>query len=63
MTKLKILLAKLQGKKTYIVAFVTAALNLAVAFNLISPDHLAEINTVLGALGFAALRAGVGKAI
>jgi heme/copper-type cytochrome/quinol oxidase subunit 4 len=51
----------LDGRKTYITAFVLAALNLAVAFNLITPDHLAQINTVLGAFGLAALRAGVSK--
>lgn len=58
---MKNLVYKLQGKKTYITAFVLAALNLAVAFGWISPAHLAQINTVLAALGLAALRAGVEK--
>lgn len=49
----------LDGKRTYITALVLAALNVAVAFNWISPAHLAAINTVLGALGLAALRASV----
>lgn len=60
---MKNLVILLQGKKTYIVAIVTAVLNLAVAFNWISPDHLAQINIVFGALGLAALRAGVEKVI
>ena len=51
----------LQGKKTYIVAVVLAVLNLAVAFNWVSPDHLAQINTVLAALGLSALRGAVAK--
>lgn len=51
----------LEGKKTYIVAFVLAALNLAVAFDLISPANLEQINLVLVALGFGAIRAGVNK--
>ena len=51
----------LEGKKTYIVSFVLAALNLAVAFGWVSPAHLAQINTVLVALGLSALRAGVSK--
>lgn len=52
----------LSGKKTYLVALLIAALNLAVALNWISPDHLAQINWVLSALGLGALRAGVAKA-
>lgn len=51
----------LSGKKTYIVAFVIAALNVAVALGWITPDHLAQINAVLVALGLGALRAGVAK--
>lgn len=53
------LLKLLEGKKTYIVAAVMAVLNLLVAFNAISPEHLTQINTLLGALGLAALRAAV----
>lgn len=52
----------LVGRKTYLVAFVIAALNLAVAFNCISPDHLAQINMVLGALGLGAVRASISRA-
>ena len=51
----------LDGKKTYIVAIVVALLNLAVAFNWISPAHLSQINLILAALGLGALRAGVSK--
>lgn len=53
----------LAGKKTYITAFVLAALNLAVAFGWISPAHLDQINFVLTALGLSALRAGVQKSV
>lgn len=52
-------LTALEGKKTYLTALVLAVLNVAVAFNWISPAHLAAINTVLGALGLVALRASV----
>lgn len=51
----------LSGKKTYIVAVVMAALNLAVAMNWVSPAHLVQINVILVALGLGALRAGVAK--
>lgn len=51
----------LYGRKTYIVAFLMAALNLAVAFGWVSPEHLTQINVVLVALGLGALRAGVNK--
>ena len=51
----------LECKKTYIVAIVTAVLNLAVAMNWISVDHLDQINFMLVALGGAALRAGISK--
>ena len=49
----------LKGYKTYIIAIVIGLLNFAVAMGWITPDHLAAINTVLGALGLAALRAAV----
>lgn len=52
-------LTALAGKRTYIVAVVMAVLNLAVAFGWISPDHLSQINVVLGALGLGALRAAI----
>jgi len=55
------MLAKLQGKKTYIVAVVAALLNLGVAFNVITVDQLTAINSVLAAVGLATLRAGVAK--
>lgn len=55
------LLQKINGKKTYIVAVVIAVLNLAVAFDVISPANLEQINLVLVALGFGALRSGINK--
>lgn len=55
------ILTVLVGKKTYIVAVIIAVLNLAVAFGWISPDNLEQINLILVALGFGALRAGVSK--
>lgn len=51
----------LKGKKTYIVAIVIAVLNLAVALGYINPDHLTQINLVLGALGLGAIRDAIGK--
>ena len=51
----------LQGKKTYIVAFVLAVLNFAVAVNWITVDQLNQINAILVGLGLVALRAGVNK--
>lgn len=45
------------GNRTYIVATVMALLNIAVALGYISPAHLDQINLVLVALGFGALRA------
>lgn len=51
----------LDGKKTYIVAAVLGLLNAAVYLNWITVDQLAQINTVLVALGIGALRAGVNK--
>lgn len=51
----------LEGKKTFIIAAVIAVLNIAVSFNLISPSHLVAINTVLGALGLAAIRSSINK--
>jgi len=52
------ILTKLAGYKTYIVAFIGAALALVQAIDpaLVLPDW---INTVLGFLGLAALRASV----
>lgn len=51
----------LEGRKTYIVAFVMTLLNLAVALNWISVDHLNQINVILTALGLGALRSAVAK--
>ena len=51
----------LEGRKTYIIATTTAVLNIAVAFNMINPAHLAQINAVLVALGGMAIRAGINK--
>lgn len=61
MNKLYQLAYFLEGKKTHIVAAAMALLNVAVALGYVSPDHLAQINTVLVALGLSALRAGVKK--
>lgn len=55
------LVSSLSGYKTYLVALAIAVLNLAVAFGWISPDHLTQINVVLGALGLGAVRAGISK--
>jgi hypothetical protein len=55
------LINALRGKKTYIVAVVIAVLNLAVAFGWITPDNLEQINLILVALGFGAIRAGISK--
>ncbi len=49
----------LVGYKTYIVATLLVLLNLAVAFGWVTPEHMSQINTILGALGLAALRSGV----
>ncbi len=62
MNKLTQLLDFLSGKKTYIVAFVMATLNLLVALGLISVDSLEQINVFLGSLGLATVRAGIKKA-
>jgi hypothetical protein len=49
----------LEGYRTYIIAIITAVLNLAVAAGWISVDNLNAINIVLVALGGAALRSGI----
>ena len=51
----------LDGKKTYIVVIVAIAFNTAVQLGYLQPDHIEYVNIVLGALGLAALRAGVNK--
>lgn len=55
------LLQTIDGKKTYIVAVLIAVLNLLVAFGVVSPANLEQINLVLVALGFGALRSGINK--
>lgn len=51
----------LKGKKTYIVAVIIAVVNLAVAFGYVSPEHLTQINIVLGVLGLGAIRDAIGN--
>ena len=48
----------LEGKRTYLVAFVAAAVGLAQAFGVEIPEWLGYI---LGALGISTLRAGIAK--
>lgn len=55
------LINKLSGKKTYIIAVVIAVLNLLVAFEVVSVQQLEQINLILVALGFGAIRAGISK--
>lgn len=50
------------GYKTYLVAIVGAVLNLLVALNVINVDQLAQVNSILVALGAVALRSAVKKA-
>jgi hypothetical protein len=61
MNKLTNLYQSIDGKKTYIVAVAIAVLNLAVAFGWVSPANLEQINYVLVALGFGAVRSGINK--
>ena len=61
MNKLLSIWNALNGKKTYIVAVVTAVLNLCVAFGWISVDNLTQVNMILVALGFGAIRSGINK--
>ena len=55
------LLQSLQGYRTYIIAVVIAVLNLLVATGVVSPDHLTQINFILGALGLGTLRSAVNR--
>jgi hypothetical protein len=57
-------MAWLSGKKTYIVAIIAGVLNAVQALrpDLLTPATMGVINSVLAALGLAALRAGVEKA-
>jgi branched-subunit amino acid transport protein len=52
------MLAMLEGKKTYIIAFLGAALTLVMEFGIEIPPVVLQ---VLGFLGLGALRAGVTK--
>ena len=52
------MLENLSGKKTYIVAFIGAAVALAQAFGVEIPPVVMQ---VLGFLGVATLRAGIAK--
>ena len=61
MQKLIDLFKLLDGKKTYIVAFALAAINLAAAFGLLSAETIETINFVLVALGLGTLRLSVAK--
>jgi hypothetical protein len=57
------MLTWLEGKKTYITAILLAVFNLGVALNWWTVDNqiIYAIDTILGTLGFAFLRAGVTK--
>ncbi len=48
----------LDGKKTYIVAFITAGLAVAQVFGIVVPEY---IYTLLGAAGLGSLRVAVTK--
>lgn len=58
---LRSLINALDGRKTYILAIITAVLNFAVAMNWLTPEHMTQINTLLGSLIAMALRAGIAK--
>jgi len=51
----------LKGKKTYLVVAVGVLVNGAFAMGLIPVEYLGVVNTVLGFLGLATIRAGVAK--
>lgn len=60
---MKRIIALFEGKKSYIVSFVIAAYNLAVAFGWISPSTMQWLGTngvMAGGLG-AAIRAAISK--
>jgi len=59
--KLKLLVATLEGRKTYIIATVTTILNVVLAVNptLLTSSELIKINAILIALGAATLHAAV----
>lgn len=51
----------LKGKKTYIIVIVGVLVNGVYAMGYISAEMLPIVNTILGFLGLAAVRAGVSK--
>lgn len=51
----------LSGKKTYIVALIAVVLNFAVYMQWITVDQLQTVNTILAALGLAAVRSAIQK--
>lgn len=53
------MLEALSGRKSYIIAFIGAALAMAEAFGVSIPP---AVYTVLGFLGIGTLRAGIAKA-
>ena len=53
-----IMLAKLQGKKTYIVAALAAAGAVAQALGYVIPEY---VFILLGAAGFGAVRSAIGR--
>lgn len=63
MSTIRNIIWALQGKKTFILAFVAAALNLAIAFHWINiaPEQLLAINGVLVALGASTLSAKINR--
>ena len=52
------MLAKLQGKKTYIVAVLAAAGAVAQALGYVIPEY---VFILLGAAGFGAVRSAIGR--
>lgn len=49
------------GYKTYIISAIAIILNFAVYMKWITVEQLVAVNSALGFLGLAALRAGVAK--
>ena len=52
----------LEGKKTYIVVVVAIVFNTLVQLGYLQAEHVEYVNILLGAVGFATLRAGIHKA-
>lgn len=55
------LITFLDGKKTYIAAFITAVVNLLIAFNVIvlTPEQIVAVEGILGALLSTTIRLGI----